>query len=337
MEQGRSTKRYATSQSLLVRCETWGEFVALYATDVSQGGMFIVTDEAPAVLSEVDVLLKLPEGHQIPLHARVVHVIDPLQAAHARREAGVGIEFIEMEPATRAQIHQLVEFARWQGTSQAPTATLASHMFEMNASTKPAEMMQSLRSPPSPQAMARESLPTARVVDGETASSGVRRASSVPEGRAEGAVSKKPSGVPRKRRPESGPISASPGSPASPSKRASAEPAAPPPPPPPKPTDLNMLKVGMSHLAAKRFGEATKHLQAMLDANPGDLEVTKWLYITFARKALASNDEAAARASYAKVLTVSEDVHEARKYVRELDQRKKLEAIPFGRFFAKKK
>jgi uncharacterized protein (TIGR02266 family) len=334
MDQGRNAKRYATTQSLLVKCDTWGEFVALYATDVSQGGMFVVTEEAPPVLSEIDVQLKLPEGHEIPLRARVVHVIEPAQAAHGQRDPGVGIEFIGMDAATRTQIHQLVEFARWQGTSLAPTATLASHMFEMNAGATPAQVMQSLPSPPMAQATPREAIPSARVIDGETASSGVRRASGVPRGRAEGAVSSKPSGPPRKRRTDSGPAGSSS---SSPGKRASAEPAAPPAPPPPKPTDQIQLKVGISHLAAKRFVEANKHFQSMLEANPGDLEVTKWLYTTIARKAVANGDETGARAAYEKVLAVSEDSQEARKFVRELDQRKKLEAIPFGRFFAKKK
>lgn len=331
----RNAKRYPTSQQLLVRCESWGEFVALYATDVSQGGMFIVTDDPPPVLSEVEIRMVLPEGHEMPLRARVVHVIEPAQAAHARREPGVGIELIGLDAAKRAQIVQLVEFARWQGTSHRPTATLASHMFEMNAGASPAQVMQSLPSPAMPRAQAsihatpREAIPSVRIIDGGTASSGVRRASSVPSGQAEGV--RKSSGAPKKRRPESGPVSGAP------SKRASAEPAAPPPPPPPKPTDFAQLKIGMSHLAAKRYVEANKHLQQMLEANPGDPEVMKWLYTTIARKAIASNDEVGARAAYEKVLTISEDVHEARKFVRELDQRKKIEAMPFGRFFAKKK
>jgi uncharacterized protein (TIGR02266 family) len=336
-DQARNAKRYATSQQLLVRCETWGEFVALYATDVSQGGMFVVTDDPPPVLSEVELRLVLPEGHEMPLRARVVHVIEPAQAAHARREPGVGIELIGLDGPTREQIHQLVEFARWQGTSLAPTATLASHMFELNAGASPAQVMQSLApaqaAPNAPvNATPREAIPSARVINGETGSSGVRRASSVPA-RQEGAQTSS-SGAPRKRRQESDPTSASP------SKRASAEPAAPPaapPPPPPKPTDMLQLKIGMSHLAAKRFGEAHKHLQKMLEANPGDPEVIKWLYTTIARKAVQSNDEAGARQAYEKVLSISEDVHEARKYVRELEQRKRIESLPFGRFFAKKK
>jgi uncharacterized protein (TIGR02266 family) len=327
MDQARSTKRYAMTQALLVRCDTWGEFVALYATDVGQGGMFIVTEDPPPVLSEIDVQLKLPEGHEIPLRARVVHVIEPSQAAHMRRDPGVGIEFIGLDTAKRAQIHQLVEFARWQGTSHRPTASLASHMFEMSASAKPSEMMRSLPSGPAAQATPREAIPNAQTADGQTASSGVRRTSSVPSNQA--ASSNATSGAPRKRRrPSSGSMPAVNSIPAS---------KEPPAPPPPKPTDQNQLKIGMSHIAAKRFPDAQKHLKAMLDANPGDLEVTKWLQITIARKALTTNDEATARAAYEKVLTISEDVHEARKFVRELDQRKKLSALPFGRYFAKKK
>lgn len=345
IDQGRSTKRYATNQQLLVRCESWSEFVALYATDVSQGGMFIVTDDPPPVLSEVDIRMVLPEGHEMPLRARVVHVIEPAQAAHARRHPGVGIELIGLDSSTRAQIHQLVEFARWHGTAHAPTATLASHMFEMNAGVRPAEMMQSLPSPAMTtslnaptSATPREAIPSARVVSGETGSSGVRRASSVPADQA-AEHARKPSGAPRKRSAENRPSGASP------SKRASADPggqagserAAAQAAPPPKPTDQIQLKIGISHLAAKRFGEAHKHLQKMLEANPGDPEVMKWLYTTMARKALASNDETGANEAYKKVLAISEDVHEARKFVRELEQRKKLEALPFGRFFAKKK
>lgn len=328
-DQGRNAKRYATSQQLLVRCETWGEFVALYATDVSQGGMFVVTDDPPPVLSEVELRLVLPEGHEMPLRARVVHMIEPTQAAHARREPGVGIELIGLDGPTREQIHQLVEFARWQGTSLAPTATLASHMFELNAGASPAQVMQSLHPPSAPvSAIPGEAIPSARIINGETGSSGVRRASSLPAGQ-EGARTS--SGAPRKRRPESGPATASP------SKRASAEPAAPPAPRPPKPTDMLQLKIGMSHLAAKRFGEAHKHLQKMLETNPGDPEVMKWLYTTMARKAVQSNDEAGARQAYEKVLSIHEDVHEARKYLRELEQRKRIASLPFGRFFAKKK
>jgi uncharacterized protein (TIGR02266 family) len=334
MDQARSGKRYATSQPLSVRCESWGEFVALYASDISQGGMFIVTDDPPAVLSEVDVQLKLPEGHEIMLQARVVHVIEPAQATQAQRDSGVGIEFVGLDVLKQKQIHQLIEFARWQGTSLAPTATLASHMFEMNASATPAQVMQSLAPPAG--ATPREAIPAVQIINGETASSGVRRASSVPVGGVPEAgrarASKPASDAPRKRRTGSPPGTS--GAPEAQATTASGQPAA---PAPAKPTDLVQLKIGMSHLAARRFVEAVKHFQVMLDANPGDLEVTKWMFITHARRAVSVNDEKSAAAAYRRVLSISEDVHEARKYLRELEQKTKLNSLPFGRFFVKKK
>jgi hypothetical protein len=261
-----------------------------------------------------------------------VHVIEPAQAAHARREPGVGVEFIGLDAPTRAQIHQLVEFARWQGTSSSPTATFASHMFEMNASAPPSAVMASL--PPA-----------------DSSRSGVRRASSAPAA-SDVMSSARPistssmpavvppgaSAAPKKKKKSSAPPQGVEGQAAQTSAAPGSQPAAAaPPPPPPKPTDMEELKVGMTHLARKRFPEAVKHFQQMLTNNPGDPEAGKWLHVTNARRALASNDEKAAKIAYEKALAISEDVLEARKFVRELEQRKKLEAIPFGRYFVKKK
>ena len=54
-EHGRQSKRHPSNHPLLVQCESWAEFAELYATDVSQGGMFIATDEPPPILSEIGI------------------------------------------------------------------------------------------------------------------------------------------------------------------------------------------------------------------------------------------------------------------------------------------
>src|SRR5688500_5540743 len=143
-DHARRDKRYPSKQQLLVQCESWAEFAQLYATDVSQGGLFILTDDPPEILSEIALSLKLPEGHEITLRARVVHVIDRETAARENREAGVGVQFIELDPVRKQQIHQLVEFARWEGSSQNPTSTLASRMFEAAASLPPSRVLDAL-------------------------------------------------------------------------------------------------------------------------------------------------------------------------------------------------
>jgi tetratricopeptide (TPR) repeat protein len=113
--------------------------------------------------------------------------------------------------------------------------------------------------------------------------------------------------------------------------------AEPPPPPPPKPTDLEQLKVGMTHLARKRFDEAIATFRKMLDDNPGDPEAGKWLYVSQARLSISRGDETGAEACYRRAIEVDEQNAEARKYLREVAHARRLAALPFGRYFVKKR
>src|SRR3954453_21952644 len=115
-DQGRRDPRFASSQELQVRCESWGEFAELYAADVSRGGMFIITDRPLPILSEVEVALRLPEGHEVQLKATVVHVIAPEQAARENKKAGLGVQFTNIDPLRKRQIQQLVLFAHEAGS-----------------------------------------------------------------------------------------------------------------------------------------------------------------------------------------------------------------------------
>src|SRR4051794_17644364 len=98
MDEGlRGDKRYPPVQRLNVRCASWRDFSDHYAADVSQGGMFIATSEALPILTELGVEIALPEGHVIPLKARVVHVIDEAQATVDGRVPGIGVQFIDVD------------------------------------------------------------------------------------------------------------------------------------------------------------------------------------------------------------------------------------------------
>jgi tetratricopeptide (TPR) repeat protein len=105
---------------------------------------------------------------------------------------------------------------------------------------------------------------------------------------------------------------------------------------PPKPSDPAKLKLGMTHLAHKHHDQAIKTFEQMLRDNPGDRMAQQWLQITHARLRLKANDEAGAAAFYQKALEAAEDNHEARKFVREFASKKRLSALPFGRYFVKK-
>ena len=330
----RRDPRYASPHGLLVRCETWGEFVERYASDISQGGMYLVTEEAPEILSEVDVVLQLPEGHEVQLRASVVHVLDAERARVDGREPGVGVQFSGLDAAREAQLYQLVEYARWDGPTGG--ASLASRMFEVSASLPPSKIMEALpvdvRS--APPGAARGSSSSSSAVRAQTAA--VPATSAAPSNRARAAsgrprsqASKAPTPVPGSVVPGSHPAAA--GGDGEQAAQAEAVPQQ-----PSLPLDLEKLKLGMTHLVHKRFAEALRVFGELAHDSHADPQGHTWLALTHARIKLRDNDEAAAAEHYRRVLTFDESHHEARKFVRDYHAKRRLTSLPFGRYFVKK-
>jgi hypothetical protein len=106
---------------------------------------------------------------------------------------------------------------------------------------------------------------------------------------------------------------------------------------PPKPTDLNRLKVVLNSLAHRHLEDAARQAKEMLIDNPGDPQVLKWQAVCFARMALARNEPAAAADHYERALRYEENNREARDFVKSFHRDRKLNALPFGRYFTKKK
>ena len=341
----RRDPRYASPHGLVVRCESWGEFVERYASDISQGGLYIVTDEAPPILSEIDVVMQLPEGHEVQLRASVVHVIDGERAAHEGREPGVGVQFLNLDAASKAQIYQLVEYARWEGSSGG--ASLASRLFEVSPSLPPSKIMEALpvdvRSAP-PVAPRRPVAPAAAPPSASPASPSNRAAP-----RSRPRMSKAPTPVPgsvkaptpvpgsvRAPTPLPGSIPAASTPPAANGGGEQAAQGASTPPQPSLPLDLEKLKLGMTHLVHKRFTQALAVFGELARDSHADPQPHVWLGLTHARIKLRDNDEAGAAECYRRVLVFDEAHHEARKFVRDFHAKRRLTALPFGRYFVKK-
>ncbi len=362
MDAARRSQRYPAEQPLLVSCESWHDFVALYAGDIGQGGMFILTDDAPPLMSTIDIRLQLPEATAIALRGRVVHVITAEQAQRENKKAGAGIEFIEMDAERKRQIAQLIEFARWQGASGDPNASLARTMME-HAATAPASKPAASAStgaataarPAQRQAAMQTSTVTSRAAveqdpkrstrDGAVKTSATQdklkntldgeQKSVHPEDQQ---FSVRPDAD--KKRSDSRSSLAAPATqsgssrpaPAANAKAASEKPAA-----AAKPTDPTQLKVVVTHFAHKRYDQALKVVREMIAGNPGDPQALKWQAMCGARLALAKNDGKTAIQEYEKALTFDETNHEAREFVRNFYRDQRLNALPFGRYFVKKK
>ena len=392
-EQERRDPRYPSLQGLQVRCESWGEFAELYAADVSRGGMFILTDRALPILSEVEVALRLPEGHEIQLKATVVHVIDAEQAARENKRAGLGVQFTQIDALRKRQIQQLVMFAHEASSADNGHAILASRMFEAAASLPPSRVLEALPSNPaqedahagasgeahaSQRAQPRPSQSSPRISlrAGTSTNPGERRASrktGEDARRATAPGERRPSrrtgeqSIADDKRPprrtgeeliaddkraarrtaeEFVPKSTSqqPAAGASESPRRNSLPAlepeaaetgAPAAPKALKPLDPAKLKLGMTHVAHRRFEHAIKVFEELV-AESGDKQAQHWLHMSRARLQLKNNDDDGAANHYQKALEVDESNHEARKFVRQHRHKKRLNAMPFGRYFMKK-
>jgi len=320
----------------------------------------------------IAVQLELPEGHQVMLRANVVHVIDPSRAQAEGRESGFGVQFIELDAIRRAQIYQLVEYARWEGV--AGGASLASRMLDIATSLPPGKVIDSLPAPgpsrPDPRRAPQPSVHAAANANdprktkperpSSLSSSSASRATQ-PELPIAPADSQRPQGASLRsaqRTPLPGSVSAPPqaGSLRNAQKTplpgsVSAPPVAPastlapggggPAPasaslPPSEPLDQEKLKVGMSHLAHKRFDQAIKVFEELARVSHAEAVAHVWLSLTHARIRLKQGDEPGAAEHYQKVLTHDAEHHEALKFVREFQAKKRLNSLPFGRYFVKK-
>jgi uncharacterized protein (TIGR02266 family) len=314
-EAARRSKRYPSDQPLMVRCESWTAFVQHYAGDIGQGGMFIVTDEPPPILSVIDVRMQLPEGVEMALRARVVHVIEKDQVTSEHVQAGVGVEFVELDAERKRQIVQMIEFARWQGAD--PNASFTRTMLE-NAAVM-GNLPKSSSLPPNPTRSTHSTSPRddARKVtlDG---------------------VAKTQSGAPRN--PSSKSTASMPAVVSTTvTKPTSDSPEAPASAPAPKPSDPAKVKILMTHFAHKRYDVCIKEAAKMIEENPGDVHALKWQAMCKARQAIAANKEADAVPHYERALQLDEGNREARDFVRNYHRDKKLNALPFGRYFVSKK
>jgi uncharacterized protein (TIGR02266 family) len=89
-----------------VRYETHSENITRYSDNISRGGIFIRTLHFLPINTVLRLHLLLPgEAEEIPVIARVAHVIGTDQAGELDRAPGMGLEFLDLAPEGKAALH----------------------------------------------------------------------------------------------------------------------------------------------------------------------------------------------------------------------------------------
>ncbi len=103
MDERRESPRLTTS--LLVRFESFDDFLVEYTENISKGGMFVRTvDPAVALGAVVRVAIELPDRREVTLLGRVARVVDADAAAAEKVAPGVAVEFLDLGERARAAL-----------------------------------------------------------------------------------------------------------------------------------------------------------------------------------------------------------------------------------------
>jgi uncharacterized protein (TIGR02266 family) len=106
MIERRRYPRVPLNMLIQYRFETFEDFMSEYSSNISEGGMFICTDEAREEGSMVYLQFALNDGTKlIEGLGRVVRV----NPANRENPQGIGVEFVNFDEESRALIQAIVE------------------------------------------------------------------------------------------------------------------------------------------------------------------------------------------------------------------------------------
>ena len=124
----REDTRYPVELAVRVRCSSWSDYLDLYTTNLSRGGVFVASQISAPIGTEVVVTLSLPNNTSVELRAEVVHLTDDASRAEGDpRPPGMGLMFVEMEEETRKALEAMVTVARFTTRTGAPPPSMKPH------------------------------------------------------------------------------------------------------------------------------------------------------------------------------------------------------------------
>ena len=312
----------SSSPVISLQCPSWHSFAEQYVDDLGRGALCLAHPEPLPLLSTLTVQLSLPDSVEITLSARVVQIITGAHAEQLGSPYALALEILALEGESKRQLAQFVEFARSQRDGDDAHNSFARTMLEHTPSLPPRELALRLSQMPT-QPAAAPARPLVAPPEAEASStSGYRHAAAARRLHANDVT--RPLSPSRTMRA----IRGKGADPSMPPERRNEPPAAP---------DPQKLKDLLSSVARKHYDAALRITNELLEANPADRQVQRWRALCYARIALSRDDHALAAQAYATMLEIEPNDREAREFLKHHERAKKLQSLPFGRFFTKKK
>lgn len=109
----RENTRYPVELQVKVSCPNWDDYLDLYTTNLSRGGVFIASRMSAPMGTEIAVELVLPNGSTVKFRAEVMHLVDEKESTETNRPMGMGVRFIDLDEHTKKALEAMVTVARF--------------------------------------------------------------------------------------------------------------------------------------------------------------------------------------------------------------------------------
>ena len=106
----REHTRYPVELAVRLRCDSWKQYLELYTSNLSRGGLFVPSKQVASMGSEVMIELTLPDGEAVSLRAQVVHVVDK----NSGPRPGMGVMFYDLDEPTKRALETALQTAQAQ-------------------------------------------------------------------------------------------------------------------------------------------------------------------------------------------------------------------------------
>lgn len=113
----RADPRHTLRRAVRLRCAQWDNYIKLYTSNISRGGMLLRVKEPPEVGAPVQINLELPDGDELLLSGKVARQVQPKKEGQM---PGIGVA-LELSDQQRSQLDHYLVMAKSSGHT-APVA-----------------------------------------------------------------------------------------------------------------------------------------------------------------------------------------------------------------------
>jgi uncharacterized protein (TIGR02266 family) len=127
----REHERLPVNQRVKVQLADRQALFDLYLKDISRGGLFVETEQPLPLRARIEVTLAVDKDGALAIEGEVVHVVSKEQAVAWGGEAGVGVQFSNLDDDKRDRLESFLDGVRARLDQELGDAPFDTHIVDL--------------------------------------------------------------------------------------------------------------------------------------------------------------------------------------------------------------